>query len=310
MKKYAIAIHGGAGTIQKGSMNPEKEAAYKMALKEAIICGETALKSGAPALDAVELAIISLENNPLFNAGKGAVFTNQGKNELDASIMDGQSLKAGAVAGLIGIKNPISLAKSVMLHSEHVMLTGQGALDFAKQTKAEFMPEDYFYTDFRFQQLKEAQVGDRVQLDHHIIQEKKFGTVGAVALDMHGNLAAGTSTGGMTNKKYGRVGDTPIIGAGTYANNETCAISCTGHGEFFIRAVVAYDISCLMAYKNLSLEEACKIVVQDKLVKMGGEGGLIALDRTGNIALPFNSEGMYRASKKQEGELYIGIYKD
>ncbi|MEI6020343.1 MAG: isoaspartyl peptidase/L-asparaginase [Bacteroidota bacterium] len=310
MKNYAIAIHGGAGTIQKGSMSSEKETAYKLALQQAITAGESVLKSGGAALDAVEMAIVALENNPLFNAGKGAVFTNQGKNELDASIMDGFNLMAGAVAGLSGIKNPISLAKAVMLQSEHVMLAGQGALDFAKHVNAVFEPESYFYTDFRFEQLNEAKKTDSMQLDHNIKTEKKFGTVGAVAIDKNGNLAAGTSTGGMTNKKYGRIGDTPVIGAGTYANNETCAISCTGHGEFFLRAVVAYDISCLMAYKNFSLKEACNKVVMDKLVKLGGEGGLIAIDHLGNIELPFNSEGMYRASKKENGELYIGIYRD
>ena len=310
MKNYAIAIHGGAGTIQKGSMSPEKEAAYHLALKEAILTGETVLASGGKALDAVELAIVSLENNPLFNAGKGAVFTNLGKNELDASIMDGIDLKAGAVAGLIGIKNPISLAKAVMQQSEHVMLAGQGALDFAKHINAPFAPESYFYTDFRYNQLQEAKKTDSIQLDHNSAIEKKFGTVGAVALDKHGNLAAGTSTGGMTNKKYGRIGDTPIIGAGTYANNNSCAVSCTGHGEFFIRAVVAYDISCLMSYKHLSLKEACQTVVMDKLVKIGGEGGLIAIDPEGNMELVFNSEGMYRASKKENQQLYLGIYKD
>ncbi len=310
MKNYAIAIHGGAGTIQKGSMSPEKESAYRLALQNAIDAGELVLKSGGSALNAVEMAIVALENNPLFNAGKGAVFTNQGKNELDASIMDGSNLMAGAVAGLIGIKNPISLAKAVMLQSEHVMLAGQGALDFAKQINAPFEPESYFYTDFRYDQLKEAQKTDSVQLDHNIKTEKKFGTVGAVALDKNGNLAAGTSTGGMTNKKFGRIGDTPVIGAGTYANNTTCGISCTGHGEFFLRAVVAYDISCLIEYKNFTLKEACNKVVMDKLVKLGGEGGLIAIDQHGNIELPFNSEGMYRASKKENAEMFIGIYRD
>jgi len=310
MKQYAIAIHGGAGTISRGMMTLEKENAYKKALEEALNAGETILKNGGSSLDAVEMAIVSLEDNPLFNAGKGAVFTNEGKNELDASIMEGKTLMAGAVAGLSGIKNPISLAKAVMLQSEHVMLCGQGALDFAKKINAEFANDDYFFTQMRFDQLQEAKKTNSIQLDHTDNKEKKFGTVGAVALDKQGNLAAGTSTGGMTNKKYGRVGDTPIIGAGTYANNNTCAISCTGHGEFFIRSVVAYDISCLIEYKGLSLKEACNKVVMDKLVKIGGEGGLIALDAYGNIELPFNSEGMYRASKKENENAFIGIYKD
>lgn len=311
--KYAIAIHGGAGTILKSTMTFEKEQAYKKGLEDAINEGEVILKKGGSSLDAVEFAIRSLENNPLFNAGKGAVFTNTGKNEMDASIMNGKDLTAGAVAGVTNIKNPISLAKGVMEKSEHVFLTGLGALDFAKKINAEFANDDYFFVQLRHDQLQQAKESDTVVLDH--VQdnskknEKKFGTVGAVALDIHGNLAAGTSTGGMTNKKYGRVGDSPMIGAGTYANNNTCAISCTGHGEFFIRSVVAYDISCLMEYKGLSLKEACKIVVMDKLVKIGGEGGLIAIDNKGNIELPFNSEGMYRASKSSSDENpFIAIY--
>lgn len=310
MKQYAIAIHGGAGTISKQSMITEKEIAYKKALQEAILAGETILMAGGNSLEAVESAIVSLENNPLFNAGKGAVFTHDGENELDASIMEGKWLKAGAVAGVKGIINPISLAKAVMLESEHVMLAGQGAIDFAKKIKAEMADKDYFYTQMRYDQLLQARETDSIQLDHTENKEKKFGTVGAVALDKLGNLAAGTSTGGMTNKRFGRIGDTPIIGAGTYANNQTCAISCTGHGEFFIRSVVAYDISCLIEYKGLSLKEACHKVVMEKLVQIGGEGGLIALDFNGNIELPFNSEGMYRASKKENENTFIGIYKN
>jgi beta-aspartyl-peptidase (threonine type) len=307
MKKYAIAIHGGAGTILQSTMSAEKETAYKKALENAIVSGENILKAGGSSLDAVESAIRSLEDCPLFNAGKGAVFTNEGKNEMDASIMEGKTLMAGAVTGVKNIKNPISLAKDVMLKSEHVFLSGEGAMEFAKKVNAKFENDDYFFVQQRFDQLTHAKETDTIVLDH--TNEKKFGTVGCVALDVTGNLAAGTSTGGMTNKKFGRVGDSPMIGAGTYANNNTCAISCTGHGEFFIRSVVAYDISCLMEYKGLSLKEACKIVVMDKLVKIGGEGGLIALDANGNIDLPFNSEGMYRASKKQNEELFIGIYK-
>lgn len=313
MQQYAIAIHGGAGTILQSTMTPEKELAYKNGLQDAIEAGESILKSGGSAFDAVETAIIQLENNPLFNAGKGAVFTNTGTHEMDASIMNGKDLMAGAIAGVQGVKNPISLARAVMEQSEHVLLTGNGAMDFAKKVNAQFENEDYFFVQLRYDQLQQAKQSNSMILDHTEDRiehgEKKFGTVGCVALDLHGNLAAGTSTGGMTNKKFGRVGDSSIIGAGTYANNHTCAISCTGHGELFIRSVVAYDISCLMEYKNLSLKEACDIVVMDKLVKIGGEGGLIALDAKGNIVLPFNSEGMYRASKKQNEDIFIGIYK-
>jgi beta-aspartyl-peptidase (threonine type) len=313
MHNYALAIHGGAGTILKSTMTPEKELAYKTGLQDAIEAGESILKSGGSAFDAVESAIIQLENNPLFNAGKGAVFTNNGTHEMDASIMNGKDLMAGAVAGVQGVKNPIALARAVMEQSEHVLLTGNGAMEFAKKVNAPFENEDYFFVQLRYDQLQQAKQSNSMILDHTVDKiehgEKKFGTVGCVALDLQGNLAAGTSTGGMTNKKFGRVGDSSIIGAGTYANNNTCAISCTGHGELFIRSVVAYDISCLMEYKNLSLKEACDIVVMDKLVKIGGEGGLIALDAKGNIVLPFNSDGMYRASKKQNEDIFIGIYK-
>lgn len=307
MTNYSLAIHGGAGTILKSTMTPEKELAYTNALTDALRAGEAVLKKGGTSLDAVEQAIISLENNPLFNAGKGAVFTNDGKNEMDASIMNGKDLTAGAVAGVRNIKNPISLSRAVMEKSEHVLLAGTGAEAFAKSIGAEFADDAYFFTQQRFDQLQQAKESGTVIMDH--TEDKKFGTVGAVALDVHGNLAAGTSTGGMTNKKFGRAGDSPIIGAGTYANNKTCAISCTGHGEFFIRAVVAYDISCLMEYKGLSLKEACDVVVMDKLVKLGGEGGLIALDAKGNIELPFNSDGMYRGKLSSDSDIYIGIYR-
>ena len=310
MTNYAIAIHGGAGTILPSTMTPEKEAAYKKGLEDAILSGETILKKGGTSLDAVEAAIRTLENNSLYNAGKGACFSNEGNHEMDASLMNGKNLSAGAVACVSNIKNPISLARAVMDKTEHVFLVGAGAMEFAKKNNIEFAPDDYFFVQQRYDQLQDAKKNDRVTMDHTQSDPKKFGTVGAIALDVNGNLAAGTSTGGMTNKKHGRVGDTPIIGAGTYANNNTCAISCTGHGEFFIRSVVAYDISCLMEYKGLSLKEACDLVVMKKLVKIGGEGGLIALDAKGNIELPYNSEGMYRASKKQDGDLYIGIYKD
>ncbi len=313
MNTYAIAIHGGAGTILKSSMTPDKESAYNSGLQDAIEAGESILKGGGSSFDAVESAIIQLENNPLFNAGKGAVFTHNGLHEMDASIMNGQDLTAGAVAGVQHIKNPISLARGVMEKSEHVFLTGNGAIEFAKKINAQFEDDDYFFVQLRYDQLQLAKQSNSMILDHtenlEENGEKKFGTVGCVALDQKGNLAAGTSTGGMTNKKFGRVGDSALIGSGTYANNNTCAISCTGHGELFIRSVVAYDISCLMEYKNLSLQEACDVVVMNKLVKIGGEGGLIALDSKGNIALPFNSDGMYRASKKQNENLFIGIYK-
>ena len=314
IKKYVIAIHGGAGTILRTNMTNEIEQKYKMALNESILAGENILLNSGLAIDAVEAAIRSLENNPLFNAGRGSVFSNEGEHEMDASIMNGKDLMAGAIAGVKNVKNPITLAKSVMQHSNHVFMAGQGAEVFAKQLNIEMAPNEYFFEQMRYDQLIQAKNNDRIELDHVDNKfengEKKFGTVGAVALDVFGNISAGTSTGGMTNKKHGRVGDTPIIGAGTYANNQTCAVSCTGHGEFFIRSVVAYDISCLIEYKGFSLKEACNLVVKDKLVKIGGEGGLIALDARGNIELCFNSEGMYRASKKSNEDVYLGIYKD
>ena len=314
IKKYVIAIHGGAGTILRSNMTNEIEQKYKMALNESILAGENILLNSGLAIDAVEAAIRSLENNPLFNAGRGSVFSHEGEHEMDASIMNGKDLMAGAVAGVKNVKNPITLAKSVMQHSNHVFMAGQGAEVFAKQLNIEMAPNEYFFEQMRYDQLIQAKANDRIDLDHVDNKfengEKKFGTVGAVALDVFGNISAGTSTGGMTNKKHGRVGDTPIIGAGTYANNQTCAVSCTGHGEFFIRSVVAYDISCLIEYKGFSLKEACNLVVKDKLVKIGGEGGLIALDARGNIELCFNSEGMYRASKKSNEDVYLGIYKD
>jgi beta-aspartyl-peptidase (threonine type) len=251
-----------------------------------------------------------LENNELFNAGKGSVFNHEGKHEMDAAVMDGKSLLAGSVSGIKNIKNPILLARAVMDKSEHVFLANNGAADFAIQMNIEMAPDDYFFVQHRYDQYLKAKEVGQVLLDHTVQNDKKFGTVGAVALDRNGDIAAATSTGGMTNKRWGRVGDSPIIGAGTYANNNTCAISCTGHGEFFIRAVVAYDISCMMEYGGLSLQEACKRVVNDKLVKMGGEGGLIAIDTKGNIELPFNSAGMYRASMREGEQPYIGIYRD
>lgn len=304
---YALAIHGGAGTIVKTSMTPEKEQAYSLGLKNALLEGEKILAAGGTAVDAVCECVKVLEDNPLFNAGKGSVFTNKGTHEMDASLMDGSNLAAGAVAGVSGVKNPVLLARLVMEKTEHVLLSGSGAEELARLHTLEFCDDDYFYDDFRYKQWLSVKDSESTMLDH--TEDKKFGTVGAVALDQHGNIAAATSTGGMTNKMFNRIGDTPIIGAGTYASNETCAISCTGHGEFFIRSVVAYDVACLMAYRGLSLADACEEVVNNKLVKTGGEGGLIAIDRKGNISLVFNSEGMYRGCLKAGESPIVSIYK-
>jgi L-asparaginase / beta-aspartyl-peptidase len=295
-KKYVMVIHGGAGTILRKNMTPEKESAYRAALKQALTTGYQTLQAGKSSLDAVEATIHVLEDNPLFNAGKGSVFTHDGKNEMDAAIMNGKTLAAGSVAGVSTIRNPISAARAVMEKSEHVMLTGRGAELFAKEAGLEIVDPKYFWTKERWDALQQAN------------PDKKFGTVGAVALDKAGNLAAGTSTGGMTNKKYGRVGDSPIIGAGTYANNKTVAVSCTGWGEFYIRNVVAYDLSALMEYKGLSVAEAGKTVIE-KVEKLGGNGGLIALDREGHAALPFNTAGMYRGTVTADGEIEIEIYQ-
>ena len=296
-KKYSIAIHGGAGTLVKGLMTPEKEDQYKTALSNALESGYNILESGGTAIDAVEAAVNKLEDSPLFNAGKGSVFTNEGTHEMDAAIMDGKNLEAGAVSLITGIKNPISLARDVMEKSEHVFLAGEGAMRFAKSLEYKLEFPDYFYDELRYQQWQEIKDSDSFQLDHSVKKDSKFGTVGAVACDKNGNIAAATSTGGMTNKRWGRVGDSPIIGAGNYANNKTCAVSCTGSGEFFIRGVVAYDVSCLMEYKGMSVEEAASEVINKRVLKIGGDGGLIAVDAQGNIALPFNTEGMYRAYK-------------
>lgn len=305
--KYGIVIHGGAGTLLRSSITSEKENEYLAGLEDALKAGYDVLQNGGSSLDAVEAAVVSLEDCPLFNAGRGSVFNHIGKHEMDASIMCGKTLQAGAASGVSHIKNPVRLAKTIMQQSEHVMMSGAGAEIFAGQQGLETAGEDYFFNDFRYQQWQEIKGSDTIQLDH---SDKKFGTVGAVALDKSGNLAAATSTGGMTNKKFGRVGDTPIIGAGTYANNNTCAISCTGHGELFIRSVVAYDISCLMEYKGLTLQEACNVLVHDKLIKIGGEGGLIGIDKHGNIALPFNSEGMYRGHQMGGEKAVVNIYKN
>lgn len=306
--KFGIAIHGGAGTIDKAAMTPEKEAAYKKGLQEALEAGHTALAAGKSALDAVELAVKSLENCLLFNAGRGAVFCADGGFELDASIMFGKDLTAGAVAGVKNIANPISLARKVSERTGHVMLAGQGAVDFAKSIGVGQETDEYFFTQQRYDQWQELVGTTEVALDHGSSTTKPIGTVGAVAYDKDGNVAAATSTGGMTNKQFGRVGDTPVIGSGTYANNETCAVSCTGHGEYFLRAVVAYDVSCLMEYGGLSLKEATEKVVNDKLVKFGGEGGIIAVDSKGNIEMPFNSPGMYRGLVREDGNFQTLIY--
>ena len=292
-----IAIHGGAGIILKGDLSIEKEKLIREKLDEAISHGYEILKSTGSSTDAVVETIKILENSPLFNAGKGAVFTNQGTIEHDASIMNGETLNAGASTGTMHIKNPITLAHSIMTSSEHVFLSREGAEEFAKLQNLEMVEQDYFYTDFRLNQLEKQKNTD-----------SKFGTVGCVAMDINGNLAAGTSTGGMTNKKWGRIGDSPIIGAGTYAKNKTCAVSCTGSGEYFMRSVVAYDISALMEYKDLSLNEAVYNVIHKKLPSLGGDGGLIAIDNQGNIVMDFNTPGMYRASINKDGEKNIDIY--
>jgi beta-aspartyl-peptidase (threonine type) len=304
----SLAIHGGAGTIRREDMTAESEAAYRNTLRQALLRGWAVLNSGGAAIDAVEASVCALEDDPLFNAGRGAVFTNDEKHEMDAAIMSGDDLRAGAVAAVSGIKNPIRLARRVMEESEHVLLCGSGAEQFAREMNCEFAPPEYFFEQFRYEQLLQARREHTVMLDH--APSKELGTVGAVACDARGNLAAATSTGGMTNKRFGRVGDTPLIGAGTYADNSACAISCTGHGEFFMRAVAAYDVACLMKYKGLPLAEACHQVVNVRLHEMGGEGGLVAVDREGNIVLAFNSEGMYRAWITRGREAQVAIYGD
>jgi beta-aspartyl-peptidase (threonine type) len=309
MNPISIVIHGGAGTILRTEMSAEKEQQYKEALQEALDAGYTVLENNGTALDAVEVAVKKLENCPLFNAAKGSVFNAIGKHEMDASIMDGKTTLAGAVCGVHNIQNPVSLARQVMEQTEHVLLMGEGAMDFAATIGYPFIDDDYFYDEFRYQQWLKIKDTENFQLDHSDLKDKKFGTVGAVALDIHGSIAAATSTGGMTNKKFGRVGDSPIIGAGTYANNATCAVSCTGSGEYFLRGVVAYDVACLIEHKNYTLEDACEEVIQHRLKNIGGDGGLIAVDTKGNITLSFNTEGMYRASKNNQGMNDVSIYK-
>lgn len=317
--KYVLVIHGGAGTILKSSMSPEKEALYKQGLENALNAGNIILKNGGTALDAVEATIKVLEDDSLFNAGKGAVFTNEGKNELDASIMDGKTLKAGAVAGVTNIKNPVTAARAVMDKSEHVMMAGKGAEAFAAANGCAVVDPSYFFTTARWNGLMHAKKQDSLKAlhkdsakallrrpDNH---DYKYGTVGAVALDIHGNLAAATSTGGMTNKRYGRIGDSPVIGAGTYADNNTCAISCTGWGEFYIRLVMAKTISDRMEFAHQSLNDAANEMIMKKLPALGGDGGLIGVDKKGNIVMSFNTEGMYRGFINSEGETKVEIYK-
>lgn len=314
-ENFGIIIHGGAGTILKENMSDSLEIAYKEKLKEAISVGHEILYNGGTSLDAVTKAINVLENSPLFNAGKGSVFTHEGRNELDASIMDGRTLNAGAVAGVRHIKNPIDLARDIMEKSEHVMLYGHGAEEFARTLGYKMMDTTYFYTKDRYESLQKVLVKEKsdkitsVSFEDAYLKDTKFGTVGCAALDKHGNLAAGTSTGGMTNKRWNRIGDAPIIGAGTYANNATCAVSSTGWGEYFIRAVVAYDISALMEYKGMSLQDAAKEVIHNKVAKLGGDGGIVAIDKDGNFAMEFNTPGMYRASMNAKGDFSIGLYK-
>ena len=315
MKDFTIVIHGGAGTILKEDMTPELESAYFNALQTALDSSFAVLEQGGTAVNAIKAAIVILEDNVLFNAGRGAVFTKKGVQEMDAAIMDGIDLSAGAVAGVRNVRNPIELAMEVMRNSNHVFLSGKGANDFAIKQGVKLEPDEYFFSQFRYDQWKGIRDSDNYSLDHthhhleELLRDKKFGTVGAVACDRFGNLAAATSTGGMTNKKYGRIGDSPMIGAGTYANNNTCAISCTGHGEMFIRAVAAYDVSCLMEYKGLSLQEAMDVVVNEKLIAIQGEGGMIGVDGEGNAGLIFNSAGMYRGIKNSKGIDQVAIYK-
>lgn len=318
-----LVVHGGAGTILKKNMTPEKEKAYRGKLKEALQAGYSVLKKDGTSTEAVRAAINVMEDSPLFNAGKGAVYTNHETQEMDASIMEGKNKEAGAVAGVSVVKNPIDAAIAVMEKSEHVLLTGAGAEQFAEKTGIEIVNPDYFKSDVRLKQLKRIQEKEKSVLDHDsdrgsiderndsnddFILDKKYGTVGAVALDNEGNLCAGTSTGGMTNKRYNRVGDSPVIGAGTYADNATCGVSCTGHGEYFIRNVVAYDVCALMNYTKKSVAEATKKVIE-KQTQMGGKGGVIALDANGNMSMPFNTAGMFRGYITKDGEVHVFMYE-
>lgn len=309
---YAITVHGGAGTIEPGSIPPEKETAYHKGIEEALQAAYKILSGKGSALDAVEAAVCSLENNPLFNAGKGAVFTHDGKHELEAAIMCGKTLKAGAATGLHSVKNPVTLARKIMDNSDFVFMCGSGAEEFAREQNLDFQLEDYFFTHERYQELKQKQEKEwekaNAQADPTQLSGKSLGTVGAVALDIHGNLAAATSTGGLTNKKYGRIGDTPLIGCGTYANNTTCAVSCTGDGEFFIRTVAAHEVYSLVAYKGISIQEATNIVIHERLKAIAGEGGLIAIDRQGNIGMAYNSPNMHRGCIMPDGTMFTAVF--
>lgn len=313
-KKFGLVIHGGAGTIERSNMTPERERAYRAGLERALAAGYDVLKRGGSSLDATEAAVRVLEDDPNFNAGKGAVFTSAGANELDAAIMDGKTLRVGAVACIKHIKNPVNLARLVMEKSGHVMMDGEGAEVFARGNGVELLPDQkYFFTQGRWDALQKIKAAEKHRTGHAgkavvITDQDRHGTVGAVALDQNGDLAAATSTGGTTNKRPGRVGDSPVIGAGTYANNATCAVSATGDGEYFIRATVAHDVSALMEYRGISLKEAAQTVL-DKVARLGGTGGLIAIDRQGNIALPFNTSGMYRGYVDPNGKFVVEIYK-
>ncbi len=315
MATFTLALHGGAGTILKDDMTPELETMYLGAMEEALTAGFIILENGGAAVAAVKEATIHLENSILFNAGRGSVFTKKGLHEMDAAIMDGATQRAGAVAAVRNVRNPVSLAVEVMYRSDHVLLSGEGAQEFAIKCGMKLEPDEYFFSQFRYDQWKRMRDSDNYALDHsaetteQLMKDKKFGTVGAVACDKHGNIAAATSTGGMTNKKFGRIGDTPIIGAGTYANNNTCAISATGHGEPFMLGVAAYDVSCLMEYKDLALQEAMNIVVNERLIRLKGEGGMIGVDTTGECAMIFNSAGMYRAMRNSKGKTEMAIYR-
>jgi len=312
IRKVGLVVHGGAGTISRSEMTPQREREYRAGLERAMTAGYEILKRGGSSLDAAEAAVRMLEDDPHFNAGKGAVFTSIGTNEMDAAVMDGKTLSAGAVASLKHIKNPVSLARLVMEKSGHVMMDGEGAEAFAKENGVQVLPDQkYFLTQERWEALQKVKAAEKSGgggKKYIITDQDRHGTVGAVALDQNGNLAAATSTGGTTNKRAGRVGDSPVIGAGTYANNATCAVSATGDGEYFVRATVAHDVSALMEYRGMSLTEAAQSVI-DKVAKLGGSGGLIAIDRQGNIALPFNTSGMYRGYVDPNGKFVVEIYK-
>jgi beta-aspartyl-peptidase (threonine type) len=300
---YALVLHGGAGVMSEKLMSAEMQKAYLSDLNRALQVGDSVLKTGGTCMDAVVLTIMVMEDSPLFNAGKGAVFTHEGTVELDASVMDGKTLGAGAVAGVTDIRNPILLARTVMEKSEHVFLTGKGASQFAVEQGFKLVPNNYFHTEKRYQQLQELLKNER-----EAVQRDKHGTVGCVALDRYGNIAAGTSTGGMNNKKYGRVGDAPVIGAGTYANNATGGISCTGHGEYYIRLGFSRDISAMIEYQKIDIQKACQLEIE-KLTKLGGTGGVIGLDKAGKVAMEFNTSGMFRGYIKSNGEKQVAIFK-